>query len=144
MNDLSNWERWGGQGWWYHTLIPIISDFNFLFDSHWINDQYRQEKLDVSSSSSQAKLVGTLVSISGALIVTLYKGPSIWTSAHSRQHLLQQSHNSLKSENWALGAFFLATASLSASIWNTLQVKSMIALRNRRICNMFLTQYGGS
>ncbi|KAJ8643768.1 hypothetical protein MRB53_005516 [Persea americana] len=84
---------------------------------------FRLEKLDIRSSRSQAKLVGTLVSISGALVVTLYKGPSIWSSSHSLplHHRQQSPPNSLKAENWVLGALFLATACLSASIWNIIQ-----------------------
>lgn len=106
-------------------LLPS-SDFNY-FLLCLINSMInRLEKLDIRSSRSQAKLVGTLVSISGALVVTLYKGPSIWSSSHSLplHHRQQSPPNSLKAENWVLGALFLATACLSASIWNIIQVKS--------------------
>ncbi|RWR72848.1 WAT1-related-like protein [Cinnamomum micranthum f. kanehirae] len=56
---------------------------------------FRLEKLDIRSSRSQAKM-----------------------DLHHRQ---QSPHNSLKAENWVLGALFLATACLSASIWNIIQ-----------------------
>ncbi|KAJ4834622.1 hypothetical protein Tsubulata_014945 [Turnera subulata] len=38
---------------------------------------FRMERLAIKSCSTQAKIVGTLVSISGALVVVLYKGPVI-------------------------------------------------------------------
>lgn len=113
-----------------HTGLLPFSDFNYfvlcLIESM-IN---RLEKLDIRSSRSQAKLVGTLVSISGALVVTLYKGTSIWSSSQDLHHRQQSPHNSVKAENWVLGALFLATACLSASIWNIIQVKSKKYTKN--------------
>ncbi|XP_058112206.1 WAT1-related protein At5g40240 isoform X4 [Magnolia sinica] len=91
------------------------------------------EMVDIRSASSQAKLIGTLVSISGALIVTLYKGPSIKASSPSthagHDHSVLLFHkppsNSLAKDNWVLGGLFLGTASLSASIWITLQAATV-------------------
>ncbi|XP_058112203.1 WAT1-related protein At5g40210 isoform X2 [Magnolia sinica] len=70
---------------------------------------FRLEMVDIRSASSQAKLIGTLVSISGALIVTLYKGPSIKASSPSthagHDHSVLLFHkppsNSLAKDNWA-------------------------------------------
>ena len=41
----------------------------------------RMEVLDLRSSITQAKIMGTIVSISGALIVVFYKGPTIMSVA---------------------------------------------------------------
>ncbi|XP_019053105.1 PREDICTED: WAT1-related protein At5g40240-like [Nelumbo nucifera] len=86
---------------------------------------FRMEKLDLRSWSSQVKIMGTLVSISGALVVTLYKGPSIGTTLSSSQlpdkRFSSSPSNSLTGNNWILGGVFFAVASLSLSIWNTLQ-----------------------
>ncbi|KAH9709085.1 WAT1-related protein [Citrus sinensis] len=41
----------------------------------------RMEKLDLRVQSSLAKSIGTMVSIAGALTVTLYKGPALVTSS---------------------------------------------------------------
>ncbi|KAJ0105854.1 hypothetical protein Patl1_17991 [Pistacia atlantica] len=51
------------------NLIPA---FTFLLAA-----LFRMEKLNLRSLISQVKILGTLVSISGALIVILYKGPAI-------------------------------------------------------------------
>ncbi|KAK1293407.1 WAT1-related protein [Acorus calamus] len=67
---------------------------------------FRLERFDIKSSSSQAKLIGTLVSISGALTVTLYEGPPIYDPSH---HLPHHHHpnNGLLTQNWVLGGLFL-------------------------------------
>ncbi|CAI8590258.1 unnamed protein product [Vicia faba] len=82
---------------------------------------FRMEKLDVGSSISQIKMVGTVLSISGALLVTLYKGAPI--CSFQTQPSASQEFQSLLEEtsNWVIGGLFLFTASLSLSIWNIAQ-----------------------
>ncbi|XP_042493826.1 WAT1-related protein At5g40230-like [Macadamia integrifolia] len=79
---------------------------------------FRMEKLDWKSSSSQAKSIGTIVSISGAFIVTLYKGPPILMdpslNSSNRLHLSSQS-------NWVIGGIFFAADCLLSAIWYTFQ-----------------------
>jgi hypothetical protein len=82
------------------------------------------EKLDLRNSRSQIKIMGTLVSISGALIVTLYKGsPLFSTPVQSIPDSSPSNPSSSPSMNhWIIGGLFLATASSSLAIWNTAQV----------------------
>ncbi|KAA8533115.1 hypothetical protein F0562_033352 [Nyssa sinensis] len=61
---------------------------------------FRMEKVDCRSSSSLAKSMGTVVSITGAFIVTLYKGPPILISP------LQHLH--MKLSKWIIGGLLLA------------------------------------
>lgn len=79
------------------------------------------EQLDWRSSSSIAKSLGTIVSIAGAFIVTLYKGPALLmglSSANSSQQpLLSQD------SNWILGGLFLAADCVMASAYIIVQVK---------------------
>lgn len=81
---------------------------------------FRMEKLDWKSSSSLAKSMGTMVSIAGAFIVTLYKGlpllmpPSPTNSSH--QLFGQMS-------NWVIGGLLLAVNSVLSSAWLFVQVK---------------------
>ncbi|KAK4841983.1 hypothetical protein QYF36_013705 [Acer negundo] len=66
------------------------------------------EKLNLRVKSSLAKSVGTIVSIAGALTVTLYKGPAILiTSSRSID-----SHNKLQllKTNWVIGGLLLTVA----------------------------------
>ncbi|KAF8395452.1 hypothetical protein HHK36_019398 [Tetracentron sinense] len=87
---------------------------------------FRLEKVDLRKLRSQVRIMGTIVSISGALVVTLYKGPSIWAwSTPSRSNLLQEQPSLPAANNWILGGLFIAIASLSVSIWNVLQAATV-------------------
>lgn len=74
--------------------------------------------------------MGTLVSISGAMIVTLYKGPPISRTLHvpsteknspSKPFFLS-TMSKTTSNNWTIGGLFLVISSLSYAISNTAQV----------------------
>jgi drug/metabolite transporter (DMT)-like permease len=101
------------------SMLNLIPAFTFV-----LAITFRMEKLDWRSSSSQAKIIGTIISISGAFIVTLYKGlPLLMTrspSNSSHQLLVQMS-------NWVVGGLLLAADSVMASAWLILQVKSQKA-----------------
>ena len=93
----------------------------------------RFEKLNIRSLSTQARVLGTLVCISGALTASLYKGPSLWTPSSSIPLHLSSHHpaaGSVKRKNWVLGGVFLFTAGICVSFWNILQVKSIRTLKS--------------
>ncbi|CAI9775400.1 unnamed protein product [Fraxinus pennsylvanica] len=89
----------------------------------------RTTKFNWKSSGSQARLIGTCISIMGATSLTLYRGPtiknhsspalSLQSTAAPQQHLFVflSTH-----ENWVLGCILLAASSLALSIWNIIQV----------------------
>ncbi|PSS30401.1 WAT1-related protein [Actinidia chinensis var. chinensis] len=84
---------------------------------------FRMEKLALRSSSSLAKIIGTIVSISGAFVVTLYKGlPIVLTPSPSIS--LQQQPPQSKS-NWVLGGLFLTTEYILVPMWYIVQAKIM-------------------
>ncbi|KAL0385581.1 UNVERIFIED_CONTAM: WAT1-related protein [Sesamum radiatum] len=80
---------------------------------------FRMEEVHLRKLSTISKVFGTLVSISGAFIVTFYKGPAIigatLTSGSSTQLHLPQT------QNWVLGGFLLACASFMTASWCILQ-----------------------
>ncbi|ESW23103.1 hypothetical protein PHAVU_004G018600 [Phaseolus vulgaris] len=83
----------------------------------------RMEKLAAKSRSSQAKVMGSIISISGAFVLTFYKGPSI-LNAHKHLSLsLQQPMNFLKSEDasWATGGILLIGDYILTSVWYILE-----------------------
>ncbi|KAJ7945900.1 WAT1-related protein [Quillaja saponaria] len=86
---------------------------------------FRMEKLELRSLRSQIKIMGTLVSISGAMIVTFYKGPAIGIDpGQSLKNLPPPEPLSsmlTKTSNWVIGGLLLATASLSLAVWTTAQ-----------------------
>ncbi|CAL2250447.1 unnamed protein product [Prunus armeniaca] len=84
---------------------------------------FRMEKLDLWRSSSQAKLLGTIVSVSGAFVVILYKGSAILkfkalspSNFPPHQNLIISQHT-----KWIFGGLFLALSCLLAAIWNIVQ-----------------------
>ncbi|KAL3750999.1 hypothetical protein ACJRO7_011904 [Eucalyptus globulus] len=86
------------------AMMNLIPAFTFI-----LAVISRMEKLNWKGSSSQAKLVGTVASILGALVITLYKGPTILrlpslpSFVHPR-HLVSLLSRQL---NWVLGGFLL-------------------------------------
>lgn len=78
------------------------------------------ERIALKGRSSQAKVLGTIVSIAGAFIVTLYKGPPIIIASSQSISL----HQSLKSShpNWILGGIFLTAEYILVPMWYIVQV----------------------
>ncbi|WRX21975.1 EamA domain - like 10 [Theobroma cacao] len=87
----------------------------------------RLERVALRSSSSQAKVLGTIASISGALVVVLYKGPKVFSSPRgtSSSVLLEWPLESPES-NWVIGGILLAVAYLLFSFWYIIQAQVMV------------------
>jgi drug/metabolite transporter (DMT)-like permease len=82
------------------------------------------EKLELRKSSSQAKTLGAILAITGAFVMTLYKGPiiSMITTHHdSLNHLRLVSQQS----NWVLGGLLLAITAMFSSLWNVFQTATV-------------------
>ncbi|EXC31607.1 Auxin-induced protein 5NG4 [Morus notabilis] len=90
---------------------------------------FRMENLDLRSSVTRIKIIGTLFSLSGALVAVIYKGPIIFSSSSSfpPQSLslgLQYSSETSK-RNRVLGGLLIASQCLLSSIWYILQTQVM-------------------
>lgn len=84
---------------------------------------FRMEKLELRSSRSKAKIIGTVVSIAGAFVVTLYKGQAVVLNySLSMPHL--QSLGSPRS-NWIVGGLFLSTEYILVPMWYIVQAQIM-------------------
>ncbi|KAM6554400.1 hypothetical protein CsatB_015162 [Cannabis sativa] len=105
------------------NLIPAIT---FI-----LAVSFRLEKLNLGSSSGKAKVLGTLVGIGGAMLLTLYKGVeiNIWSThvdfLNHGQHKLNHVVSTNKDEygNRVLGCFFSVASSTCYSIWLIIQTK---------------------
>ncbi|KAM7512424.1 hypothetical protein LguiB_011299 [Lonicera macranthoides] len=85
---------------------------------------FRMEKLEIRRLSSQAKVIGTIVSISGALVVVLYKGPTIITSVTPSTSLNSLFDPSTYAQSqWLIGGGLLALEYVIISVWYILQAK---------------------
>ncbi|MED6173329.1 hypothetical protein PIB30_058281 [Stylosanthes scabra] len=92
------------------------------------------EKISVKSRSSQAKVMGSIISIGGAFVLTFYNGPSMTMTISNNSHhtkitslpslLLHQPINILKSvdTNWVIAGILLTADYLLVSLWYILQV----------------------
>ncbi|XP_071704061.1 WAT1-related protein At5g40240-like [Rutidosis leptorrhynchoides] len=84
---------------------------------------FKMEKVDIRRSSGVAKLLGTFVTISGATLFTVYKGPVILQMIpHS------DSTNGLFSShppNWLFGGLILLVSVIVGSVWRVLQATTM-------------------
>ncbi|KAM3708892.1 hypothetical protein ACJW31_02G130800 [Castanea mollissima] len=70
-----------------------------------------------------AKVVGTIASIAGASVITLYKGPTIYApnSSHLHQSHFLVSLGDAKGKNWTLGCIYLIVHCLCWSGWIVVQ-----------------------
>ncbi|KAF3444688.1 hypothetical protein FNV43_RR14381 [Rhamnella rubrinervis] len=87
---------------------------------------FRMENLALRSSSTQAKIIGTVLSISGALVAILYKGPTLLSSSSSTPSIKKLDHPLESSQtNWLIGGLLLAAGYLMLSIWYIVQTQIM-------------------
>ena len=91
----------------------------------------RQESLGIKTRPGQAKVIGTIICVGGALILSFYHGNIInigessihWTYAENME---KNSSTSSGHGNVILGPFLLILSSLSWSIWFIIQVSTQI------------------
>ncbi|KAF9599353.1 hypothetical protein IFM89_036810, partial [Coptis chinensis] len=86
----------------------------------------RMEKVDIKKVRCQAKVVGTVVTVAGAMLMTLYKGPImelVW-SKHVNSHDTPNSGTSDK--DWVKGSILLIIATLA---WAALFILQAITLK---------------
>ncbi|GMN34022.1 hypothetical protein TIFTF001_046768, partial [Ficus carica] len=87
------------------TLMPAFTFFLAVV--------FRMEHLDLRSSSTQTKILGTIVSILGALVMVLYKGPTILSRSATTESS-QSLHFPLRTSqtNWTKGGLLLVADKL--------------------------------
>ncbi|XP_019187333.1 PREDICTED: WAT1-related protein At3g28050-like isoform X2 [Ipomoea nil] len=99
---------------------------------------FRMEKFEVNRRTWQAKSVGTVLSIIGASIMTLYQGPTILGSSSSTL----PSDLPLYSSKWVLGGVMILAVYLFASGWNILQTATLKEYPEQMTVVFFTTCFG--
>ncbi|XP_047321225.1 WAT1-related protein At4g15540-like [Impatiens glandulifera] len=87
------------------SMLTLIPAFTFI-----LAVIFRMEQADLKSRSTLAKSMGTVVLIIGALILTLYKGPSLLMVVPPS-----------KSYDYVMGGFLFTVVCLAASAFNIMQ-----------------------
>ncbi|KAL0385582.1 UNVERIFIED_CONTAM: WAT1-related protein [Sesamum radiatum] len=91
------------------SILNLIPGFTFV-----LAVIFRLEKFNFRSKTTLAKSIGTVVSITGAVVATLYQGPSILgPSSHSNANF----HTITSSSAWILGGFLLVIDSLVSAFF---------------------------
>ncbi|KAL8150209.1 hypothetical protein V2J09_020017 [Rumex salicifolius] len=96
------------------ALLNLVPGFTFI-----LAIVFRMERVYWRSPMFLAKTVGTLVSVAGALIVTLYQGPPI---LNSPSPIVSLHYNLLTQQTkWIIGGLLLIADCVMASSWLILQ-----------------------
>ncbi|XP_028778638.1 WAT1-related protein At4g15540-like [Neltuma alba] len=94
------------------NLVPAFTFILAVF--------FRMEKAELRSSSTRAKIIGTVASISGALVVVLFRGPALKSASPPTNYPRDSSSTQTK---WLLGGFLLLVQCLLAPIWYIVQTQ---------------------
>lgn len=110
-------------------LIGVIKFelfFFLIFYYCWYN--CRIEEVRLNRKDGIAKVIGTICCVAGATVITLYKGPTIYSPVHSLQTAatttsapIFASLGDATGKSWTLGCVFLIGHCLSWSGWLVLQ-----------------------
>ncbi|KAK8587773.1 hypothetical protein V6N13_086747 [Hibiscus sabdariffa] len=95
------------------TLASAINNLTPAF-TFILAVSFRMEKVELRRAATQAKIIGTITSISGALLMTFYKGPVVFPSSSSSSSSVLQLQRPLESSqsNWIIGGILEAIAYL--------------------------------
>ncbi|XP_020257531.1 WAT1-related protein At2g37460-like isoform X1 [Asparagus officinalis] len=86
----------------------------------------RMEKIKMKSLRTQAKIAGTLITVAGALLMILYKGPVVdflWSKG--RSHRINANVASQDESHWLMGTILLLLSCLSWSCFFVLQAYTL-------------------
>ncbi|KAE8699670.1 WAT1-related protein [Hibiscus syriacus] len=108
------------------TLASAINNLTPAF-TFILAVSFRMEKVELIRAATQAKIIGTITSISGALVITFYKGPLVIPSSSSSSSSVLQLQRPLESSqsNWIIGGILEAIAYLLYSCCYILMAQIM-------------------
>eukprot|EP01018_Ginkgo_biloba_P032825 Gb_35356 [translate_table: standard] len=80
---------------------------------------FRQERLGMTKRHDQAKVVGTVISVGGEMVMTLWKGSMLKTVRYQNQN--SHRNDLATTGSWIIGSVLLVVGIISWSIWILLQ-----------------------
>uniref|UniRef100_A0A0D9WKW4 WAT1-related protein n=1 Tax=Leersia perrieri TaxID=77586 RepID=A0A0D9WKW4_9ORYZ len=106
----------------------------------------RSESLNLRTKTGIAKLVGTLISLGGAMVLTFYKGvPVTHTKIHSSSSQLHHGAGAaaatISSRNWTLGTLAILGNCVCLSCWFLLHSRLAKKYPHVYSCNAFMSMF---
>lgn len=86
---------------------------------------FRMEKLELNRLRSQLKTIGTIITIAGAFVVVLYKGPVVIDIQSSSASTSTNAPTDHARSDWVMGGVLLAANYLIVSVWYIFQAKAV-------------------
>ena len=118
-------------------LFLLFMSFFFFF---WL---LRMEKVTMRSTSSQAKMLGTVVSIGGAFVASLYQGPPIIIAPSSNISLHQSLTQKDTKSNWVVGGLLLTAEYILVPLWYIVQVNLYWKILRSVVSSFLIIDLGG-
>ncbi|KAF0911691.1 hypothetical protein E2562_011691 [Oryza meyeriana var. granulata] len=102
----------------------------------------RSESLDLRTKTGIAKLVGTLISLAGAMVLTFYKGVAVTHTKIQHLHSSELHHGaSMSSRNWTLGTVAILGNCVCLSCWFLLHSRLAKKYPHVYSCNAFMCMF---
>ncbi|KAH7548438.1 hypothetical protein ACOSP7_032035 [Xanthoceras sorbifolium] len=110
---------------------------------------FRMEKINMKKVRCQAKVVGTAVTVAGAMLMTLYKGPIVelfWTkNIHPRKsYITDTTGTGNPDKEWFLGSILLIIATLAWASLFVLQTKALETYKHHQLSLTTLVCFVGT
>ncbi|XP_010428315.1 PREDICTED: WAT1-related protein At4g01440-like [Camelina sativa] len=84
---------------------------------------FRVENLNMKSKAVMGMVMGTLICVGGALLLTTYKGVPLTKNGKLETHQLMNNKPAMKPENWLVGCLLLFAGSSCFGSWMLIQSK---------------------
>ncbi|KAF5450742.1 hypothetical protein F2P56_031068 [Juglans regia] len=81
----------------------------------------RLERVKIKEVQGQAKVIGTVLTLAGALLMTLYKGPVIELIWSRKMHYFGSNSSMSSDHKWLIGTFFILIGCVAWSAFYILQ-----------------------
>ncbi|XP_038875305.1 WAT1-related protein At3g30340-like [Benincasa hispida] len=94
------------------NIVPVVTFLLAL--------PFGSETVKLKSSSGKAKVIGTVVCISGAVLLTTYRGPTLANASYATAHV-GDAKLKKTTESWTVGCIALVAGTLLWSSWFLLQ-----------------------